>query len=100
VLKKNWDEALARRYGQLESSDFKAQMKQAERWTDQRPESPAAWYSFGLLRAHEQDYAGAQQALEKSQRLRAHNLTARALSDLFEHQGDYKAALQELRKAL
>jgi HemY protein len=100
VLKKNWDEALARRYGQLESSDFKAQMKQAERWTDQHPESPAAWYSFGLLRAREQDYTGAQQALEKSQRLRAHNLTARALSDLLEHQGDYKAALAELRKAI
>jgi HemY protein len=100
VLKKNWDDALARRYGQLESSDFKAQMKQAERWTDQHPESPAAWYSFGLLRAREQDYTGAQQALEKSQRLRAHNLTARALSDLLEHQGDYKAALAELRKAI
>jgi HemY protein len=100
VLKKNWDEALARRYGQLESSDFKAQMKQAERCTYQHPESPAAWYSFGLLRAREQDYTGAQQALEKSQRLRAHNLTARALSDLLEHQGDYKAALAELRKAI
>ena len=100
VLKKNWDEALARRYGQLESSDFKAQMKQAERWTAQHTESPAAWYSFGLLRAREQDLAGAQQALEKSQRLRPHKLTARALSDLFEHQGDFKAALAELRKTL
>jgi HemY protein len=100
VLKKKWDEALARRYGQLESSDFKAQMKQAERWTDQHPESPAAWYSFGLLRACEQDYTGAQQALEKSQRLRAHNLTARALSDLFAHQGNYQAALTELRKVI
>lgn len=98
VLKKNWDEMLARRYGQLESSDFKTQLKQAERWIEKHPESPAAWYSFGLLRAREEDFAGAQQALEKSQRLRAHALTARALSDLFAHQGNYQAALEQLHR--
>ena len=100
TLKKNWNEALALRYGLLETSDTARQLKTAEDWIREHGKSANLLLTLGRLCLRNRLWGKARIYFESSIGIEPQAVAYRELGLLLEHLGDHDAAMNCYRDGM
>lgn len=99
-LARQWDEALARRYGEITGPDPVHQIERAEKWLPEHPRDAALLLTLGRLCARQSLWGKAQNYLEASLAIAAVPETHLALAQLLEQMGQAEAACEHYRQGV
>ena len=99
-LAQQWDETLAREYGEIEGTDTLRQIERAEKWLPEHPRDAALLLSLGRLCARQSLWGKAQSFFEASLAIAPASETCFALAQLLEQMGQPEAACQYYRQGM
>ena len=99
-LKVNWDDALVRLYGIVESDDLHKQLITAEGWLRQRPNDAELMLSLGRLSQRNQLWGKARDYLESSIALKAQPETYAELARLMVQLGEHEKSAEYYQEGL
>jgi HemY protein len=100
ALKQQWDPALVRHYGYLESDNVPAQLAKAESWLAAHPEDAELLLCLGRLSARDKLWGKARDYFESSYRLQHTSETCAELGRLLVALGEPKVAAAYFREGL
>lgn len=100
ALKSTWTPELVAIYGRLETSNPSAQLAQAEKWLNERPEDPALLLACGRLCLKNQLWGKARSYLETSLAIRPDPETWQIFGELLVQLGESGAASEAFRQGL
>lgn len=99
-LAQQWDETLARVYGEIDGADTLRQIERAEKWLPEHPRDAALLLSLGRLCARQLLWGKAQSFFEASLAIAPASETCFALAQLLEQMGQPEAACQYYRQGM
>lgn len=100
ALKASWAPELVAAYGRLETSDPSAQLTQAEKWLNERPEDAVLLLACGRLCLKNQLWGKARSYLETSLAIRPDPETWQIFGELLVQLGESGAASEAFRQGL
>lgn len=100
ALKSSWAPELVAAYGRLETSDPSAQLTQAEKWLNERPEDAVLLLACGRLCLKNQLWGKARSYLETSLAIRPDPETWQIFGELLVQLGESGAASEAFRQGL
>jgi HemY protein len=100
ALKSSWAPELVAAYGRLETSNPSAQLAQAEKWLNERPEDPVLLLACGRLCLKNQLWGKARSYLETSLAIRPDPETWQIFGELLVQLGESGAASEAFRQGL
>lgn len=99
-LAQQWDESLARAYGEIDGTDTLRQIERAEKWLPEHPRDAALLLSLGRLCARQLLWGKAQSFFEASLAIAPASETCFALAQLLEQMGRPDAACRHYRQGM